>query len=240
MLKVLIVDDEPLARKQIEAYVSRSPLLQLVGTARNPVAAKAILESMLVDLIFLDVQMPQMSGIEFLKGEEIVQQVIIVTAFSEFALDGFDLEVTDYLLKPVTFERFTRACERALANLSSQSTISLLKKQPGFLYVRCDQRLQKIRISDILFVEAMANYVHIILPDQRYTVYSSMKGIAAQLPPGIFVRTHKSYLAAVAHIDSVGLQEVLIGSHHLPLSRSQRSVVKASIPLGHSSQTAGS
>lgn len=227
MLKVLIVDDEPLARQQLEAYVSRSPLLQLAGTARNPVIAKGVLESTPVDLIFLDVQMPQMSGIAFLKSEEIVQQVILVTAFPEFALEGFDLEVTDYLLKPVTFERFTRACERALANLSSQSAVSLLKQQPGFLYVRCDQRLQKIRISNILFVEAMANYVHIVLANHKYTVYSSLKGLAAQLPVGAFVRTHKSYLAAIAHIDSVGSQEVLIGAHCLPLSRSQRSEVKA-------------
>lgn len=157
MLKVLIVDDEPLARQQLEAYIGRLPFLQLAGVARNAAVASSILHSTPVDLIFLDIQMPQMSGIEFLKSQDIVQQVILVTAFPEYAIEGFELAVTDYLLKPVTFERFTRACERALANVSGQAAVSLLRQQPGYLYIRCDQRLQKIRVADILFIEAMAN-----------------------------------------------------------------------------------
>jgi len=229
MLKILIVDDEPLARQQLEAYASRLPFLQLAGVARNAMVANGILHSTPVDLIFLDIQMPQTSGIEFLKSQEIVQQVILVTAFPEYAIEGFELAVTDYLLKPVTFERFTKACERALANVSGQGSVNLLKQQPGYLYVRCDQRLQKIRIADILFIEAMANYVHIVLGHQKYTVYSSLKGLVAQLPAEAFVLTHRSYLAAVSHIDSIGQAEVLIGEHRLPLSRSQRKLVQALI-----------
>ncbi len=229
MLKVLIVDDEPLARQQLEAYVSRLPFLQLAGAARNTVVANSILQSTPVDLIFLDIQMPQTSGIEFLKSQEVIQQVILVTAFPEYAIEGFELAVTDYLLKPVTFERFAKACERALANVSGHAAVSLLKQQPGYLYVRHDQRLQKIRIADILFIEAMANYVHIILEDQKYTVYSSLKGLEAQLPADAFVLTHRSYLAAVAHIDRIGQAEVLIREHRLPLSRSQRKLVQSLI-----------
>jgi DNA-binding LytR/AlgR family response regulator len=227
MLKILIVDDEPLARQQLEAYASRLPFLQLAGIGRNAVAAKDILDNTLVDLIFLDVQMPQTTGIEFLKSQEIVQQVILVTAFPEYAIEGFELAVTDYLLKPVTFERFTMACERALANVSGQAAVNLLKSQPGYLYVRCDQRLQKIRITDILFIEAMANYVHIVVNDRKYTVYSSLKALEAQLPAGAFVAIHRSYLAAASHIDSIGKAEVLIGEHRLPLSRSQRKFVQS-------------
>jgi DNA-binding LytR/AlgR family response regulator len=227
MLKVLIVDDEPLARQQLEAYVSRLPYLQLAGMARNTVAADGILHSTPVDLIFLDIQMPKTSGIEFLKSQAVVQQVILVTAFPEYAIEGFELAVTDYLLKPVTFERFTRACERALANVSGQSHVNLLKQQPGFLYVRCNQHLQKIRIADILFIAAMANYVHIVLGNQKYTVYSGLKGLKTQLPADAFVLTHRSYLAAVRHMDSVGQAEVIIGEHHLPLSRSQRKLVQS-------------
>jgi len=229
MLRVLIVDDEPLARQQLEAYVSRLPFLQLAGVARNTVAATGILNSTPVDLILLDIQMPQMSGIELLKSQEVIQQVILVTAFPQYAIEGFELAVTDYLLKPVTFERFTRACERALANVSGQAAISLLKQQPGYLYVKYDQRLKKIRIADILFIEAMANYVHIILGDQKYTIYSSLKALEAQLPAGTFILTHRSYLAAVSHIDSLGQTEVIIGEHRLPLSRSQRKIVKSLI-----------
>lgn len=229
MLKVLIVDDEPLARQQLEAYVSRLPFLQLAGVARNTVMANGVLLGTPVDLIFLDIHMPQMSGIEFLKSQEIVQQVILVTAFPEYAIEGFELAVTDYLLKPVTFERFTKACERALANFSGQGSVNLLQQQPGFLYVRCNQHLQKIRIDDVLFIEAMANYVHIVLANQKFTVYSSLKGLEGQLPANAFVLTHRSYLAAVSHIDSIGQSEVLIGEHRLPLSRSQRNVVRALI-----------
>jgi len=235
MLKVLIVDDEPLARQQLEAYVSRLPFLQLAGLARNVVAANGILHSTLVDLIFLDIQMPQMSGIEFLKCQEVIQQVILVTAFPEYAIEGFELAVTDYLLKPVTFERFTKACERALANVDGQAAVSLLKQQPGYLYVKYDQRLQKIRIADILFIEAMANYVHIVLGDHKYTVYSSLKGLEAQLPTDAFVLTHRSYLAAVSHIESIGQAEVLIGEHRLPLSRSKRKIVQSLVLLKSSS-----
>jgi len=229
MLKVLIVDDEPLARQQLEAYVSRLPFLQLAGMARNTAAANGILHSTAVDLIFLDIQMPQISGIEFLKGQEIVQQVILVTAFPEYAIEGFELAVTDYLLKPVTFERFTKACERALANVTGQCSVNLLKQQPGFLYVRCNQHLQKLRIDDILFIQAMANYVHIFLADQKFTVYSSLKNLQAQLPVDAFVVTHRSYLAAVGHIDRIGQSEVFIGEHCVPLSRSRRKLVQAFI-----------
>jgi DNA-binding LytR/AlgR family response regulator len=229
MLKVLIVDDEPLARQQLEAYVNRLPFLQLAGVARNVLMAKSVLLGTPVDLIFLDIQMPLTSGIEFLKSQEILQQVILVTAFPEYAIEGFELAVTDYLLKPITFDRFTKASERALANVSGQGSVNLLKQQPGFLYVRCNQHLQKIRIDDILFIEAMANYVHIILADQKFTVYSSLKGLEAQLPADTFVLTHRSYLAAVSHIDSIGQSAVLIGERRLPLSRSQRKLVQSVI-----------
>ncbi|MCD8739301.1 LytTR family DNA-binding domain-containing protein [Mucilaginibacter roseus] len=229
MLKVLIVDDEPLARQQLEAYASRLTYLQLAGVARNVDAANDILSSTAVDLILLDIQMPKTTGIEFLKSQDIAQQVILVTAFPEYAIEGFELAVTDYLLKPVTFERFTKACERALANVSGHAAVSLIKQQPGYLYVRCDQRLQKIRIADVLFIEAMANYVHIILANKKYTVYSSLKGLEAQLPADAFVLTHRSYLVAVRHIDSIGKAEVLIGENRVPLSRSQRKLVQSLI-----------
>ncbi|WDF57352.1 LytR/AlgR family response regulator transcription factor [Mucilaginibacter sp. KACC 22063] len=225
MLKVLIVDDEPLARQQLVSYVERLPFLQLAGTALNPVAAKAILNNNPVDLILLDVQMPQMTGIEFLRTENVIQQVILITAFPEYAIEGFDLAVADYLLKPVTFERFAKACERALGNVSSIAGVNLLKQQPGYLYVKCDQRLEKIYIADIHYIEAMANYVNIFSSARKYTVYSSLKGIEAQLPESGFIRTHKSYLVARAYISSIGLQYVKIGEIDIPLSRAHRKAV---------------
>lgn len=225
MLKVLIVDDEPLARQQLVSYVEKLPFLQLAGTARNPIAAKKILNHNPVDLILLDVQMPQMTGIEFLRTENVIQQVILITAFPEYAIEGFDLAVTDYLLKPVTFERFAKACERALSNVSELAGVNLIKQQPGYLYVKCDQRLEKIYIKDIQYIEAMSNYINIFSSVRKYTVYSSLKGIEAQLPESDFVRTHKSYLAAKDHINSIGLQSIKVGEHDIPLSRAHRKAV---------------
>ncbi|MBD1384614.1 LytTR family transcriptional regulator [Mucilaginibacter rigui] len=132
-------------------------------------------------------------------------------------------------MKPVTFERFTKACERALANVSGQAGVRSLKQQPGYLYVKCDQRLQKIPIANILFIEAMANYVHVVLPEQKFTVYSSLKGLETQLPADAFVLTHRSYFVSVSHIDSIGQAEVLVGKYRLPLSRSQRKLVQSLI-----------
>ena len=153
MLNCLIVDDEPLARQQIEAYVGRVPFLKLIASVRNPAIAKEVLHTELIDLIFLDIQMPQTSGIDFLKNNDIFQQIIFITAFPEYALDGFELEATDYLMKPVTYERFLKACEKALVKVSGSETIKQNKEHPEFLYVKCNQRFEKVWIDDILFIE---------------------------------------------------------------------------------------
>lgn len=225
MLNCLIVDDEPLARRQVEAYVSQVPFLKLVGAARNALAAKGILETEPVDLIFLDIQMPQITGVEFLKQNDIFQQVIFITAYPEYALDGFDLEVTDYLVKPVSFERFLKACNKAVARVSGSQTIKSVSNQPGFLYVKCSKRFEKIWIKDILYIEAMLNYVNIIAAQRKYTVYSSLKAIENNLPPNDFVRIHKSYMAAKKHISAVDAHEVQIAGRRLPLSRANRQAV---------------
>ncbi|TWI95554.1 LytTR family two component transcriptional regulator [Mucilaginibacter frigoritolerans] len=233
MLNCLIVDDEPLARQQIETYVNRVPFLKLVGSVRNPAIAKEVLKDELVDLIFLDIKMPQMSGIDFLKSQQIFQQVIFVTAYPEYAIEGFELEVTDYLMKPVTFERFLRASEKALAKVSGSSTIKSIQSQPDSLYVKCNQRLEKISIDDILFIESMLNYINIITKTGKYVVYSSLKAIEIKLPPEKFTRIHKSYLAAIHHITAIGHHQLAIGEHILPVSRSNKQhLLQATLQLG--------
>lgn len=225
ILNCLVVDDEPLARKQVETYVSRVPFLKLVGTARNPVAAQAILQTEPVDLIFLDIQMPQLTGTEFLRQHDIFQQVIFITAYPQYALEGFELEATDYLMKPVTFERFLKACNKALAKVSGSQTIKSIGSQSEFLYVKSSQRFEKIWIKDILFIESMLNYVNIITAARKYTVYSSLKAIESSLPADDFVKTHKSYLAAKNHISAIDGHEIRIGAYRLPVSRANRTAV---------------
>ena len=225
MLNCLIVDDEPLARKQIETYVSRVPFLKLVGMARNPAIAQGILQTELVDLIFLDIQMPRMSGIDFLKNNDIFQQVILITAFPDYAIEGFELEVTDYLVKPVTFERFLKGSKKALAKVSGTQTIKTINDKPDFLYFKSNQRFEKTRIDDILYIESMLNYVHVITKDKKLTVYSSLKAIESSLPQDKFLRIHKSYLVAVNHITALDSHQIHIAGYILPVSRSNKQAV---------------
>ncbi|QHS57449.1 response regulator transcription factor [Mucilaginibacter sp. 14171R-50] len=232
MLNCLIVDDEPLARRQIESYVSRIPFLKLVGSVRNTAAAMQVLHSDPVDLIFLDIKMPGITGIDFLKNNDVFQQVIFITAFPEYAIEGFELEVTDYLMKPVTFGRFLKACEKAFDRVGGSDTIRSIQARPGFLYVKCNQRFQKILVNDILFIEAMLNYVTIVTTSGKYIVYSSLKAIWGSLPPQQFIRIHKSYLAGVAHITAISSGHVHIREHALPVSRANKqAVVKMALTL---------
>jgi len=226
MLNCLIVDDEPLARQQIENYVSQVPFLKLVGTVRNPLIAKGILETELVDLIFLDIQMPQMTGIEFLKSQDIFQQVIFITAFPQYAIEGFELEVTDYLVKPVTFERFLKACKKALAKVSGSQTVKFITEQLDFIYVKCNQRFEKIWTDDILYIESMLNYVHIITADRKYTVYSSLKAVESSLPPNKFLKIHKSYIVAIARIDAIESNQIHVAGYCLPVSRPNKQLLQ--------------
>jgi len=233
MLNCLIIDDEPLARQQIESYVNRVPYLALAGSVRNPVVGKTILDNEAVDLVFLDIKMPQMTGIDFLREYHISQQVILVTAYPEYALDGFELEVTDYLMKPVTFERFLKAVEKANAQVNGTDTIKTVKHQPDYLYVKNNQRYEKISLEDILYIESMLNYVNIVTVKKKYTIYSSLKNAEACLPKDKFLRIHKSYIVAVAKIDAIDAGRVDVGGHKLPLSRTNKNeVIKAVLDTG--------
>ncbi|HEY9194868.1 MAG TPA: LytTR family DNA-binding domain-containing protein, partial [Mucilaginibacter sp.] len=182
--------------------------------------------------IFLDIQMPRQTGLDFLKEQHIFQQVIFITAHAEFAIEGFELEATDYLMKPVTYERFLKACQKAHAKVTGSETIKGLKERPDFIYVKSDQRFEKIRLSDILYVEAMLNYVHIVLAGRKYTIYSSLKAIEEQLPKNQFLRIHKSFLVALSHINAADQHSLRIADRELPIGRShKKNVLRAALDL---------
>jgi len=224
-LNCLIVDDEPLARQQIEAYIRRVPFLALAGLARNPVAAKGILDTVPVDLIFLDIKMPGMNGVDFVRHSSIFQQIIFITAFPEFAIEGFELDVTDYLMKPVAFERFLKAVEKAYIKVKGSETIKAIEHHPDFIYVKHHQRFEKIFIDDIFFIESMLNYIHIITANGKSTIYSSLRQIENSLPGNKFLKIHKSYLVAKNAITAVEKNNLIAGGYKLPISRSHRSSV---------------
>ena len=230
LLRCLIIDDEPLARKVLCEYVEDIDFLTLAGEAENPVQANNFINKDKIDLLFLDIQMPKMSGIDFLKHLKSAPPVILTTAYSEYALEGYELDVLDYLLKPIGFERFLSAANKAkdYYDVVQQSTAET--RPPEFFFVKCDQKLEKINLADVLFVEALANYVIIHTSQRRYVTYLTLKGIEEKLPPNNFVRIHKSYLVSVAAIQSIDRDEVkLIQQKRLPISKHYKAEVMKQI-----------
>lgn len=225
-LNCLIVDDEPLARQVLREYVADVDFLMLAGEAENPVAANNLLGGNQIDLIFLDVQMPKMSGLEFLKNVQPAALTVITTAFPEYALQGFEFDALDYLLKPIGFDRFLKAVNKArdfhrLKKFSGQPNETAAE----FFFVKCEQKIEKINLADVLYVEGMSNYVVIHTPERRYIAYLTFKGIAEKLPQDQFVRVHKSYLVALRAITSLDADEVKLAQKRLPISKHYRAHV---------------
>lgn len=221
-LRCLIVDDEPLARKGMVEYVSQIPFLELAGTAsRTSEAGEKLNEG--VDLMLLDIQMPKQTGLEFLRSLGQPPLVILTTAFDEFALQGFELDVVDYLVKPIPFERFTKAVTKA-------RDYFLYRKDPkqapdDNLFVKSNGKLERVRLGEILFVEAMQNYVIIHRASGKLIVYLTMSGLERQLPSDRFMRVHKSFLVSLANVNTIEGHTLFIGPHRIPVSRTLREEV---------------
>ncbi len=227
-LKSVIVDDEPLAIEGLTKYVEVVDYLELVAVAQNPLELDKLLEANPVDLIFLDIQMPFMSGLDFLKIKAKLPMVILTTAFPNYALEGFQLDVMDYLLKPITFNRFFKATNKARdyhllkqprTGATSPST------EPEFLFIKCEQKYEKINIRDILFVQAMQNYVTIFTTKGKFMTLLPLKKVEDFLDPALFLRVHKSYLVALSHIDSIENGLISIQGHEIAVSRPLREQV---------------
>ncbi|HEY3402305.1 MAG TPA: LytTR family DNA-binding domain-containing protein [Ohtaekwangia sp.] len=227
----LIVDDEPLARNLITDYVHKVPYLDLIEVCSNPMRAIEILRAQPVDLLFLDIQMPDITGISLLKALQNKPMVILTTAYSEYALEGYELDVVDYLLKPITFERFLRGVEKASQRKSSstgvqtQSTATVDPTQP-FVFVKDGTKLVKIRWEDILYVEGLKDYVTIHTRQQKVVTLQRLKALEEQLPADKFIRVHHSFIVAVAAIDSIHKGEVQIGNALIPISDSYKKSFK--------------
>jgi len=224
-LNCLIVDDEPLARKVLREYVEDVDFLSVAGEADTPIAANNIISSRKIDLQFLDIQMPKVSGLDFLKNLPSAPLTVITPAYPEYALQGFELDVLDYLVKPIGFDRFLKAVNKAkdFHELRNQA----VQKNDGleYFFVKCDQKLEKIDIADVLFVEALSNYVIINTEQRRYVTYLTLKGIEAKLPKDQFVRIHKSYLVSLKAVISIDDDEVHLRTRQLPISKHYRAQV---------------
>ena len=228
--RCLIVDDEPLARELIRDYVGKLENFEVVAECGDAMKALNTLRTKQVDLIFLDIQMPQISGIEFLKTLKHPPRVIITTAFFEYALDGFELDVVDYLLKPITFERFLKSVNKFYQ--MNQDGIQLIGRQGGektsdepFIYVKENKKVFKIYLSEIRYIEGLSEYVQIYTDKRKVIVKTSLAQLEEKLPAAQFLRIHKSFIVSVNRIDAFTAHTVEIQNKELPIGRSYKNVV---------------
>jgi len=219
MIRAIALDDEPLALKVIESFCSRIGYIQLEKTFTKTAEAHKHLRKQPVDLIFLDIQMPMQNGMEFYAEIEQKVMVIFTTAYSEYAVDGFNVNATDYLLKPFSFDRFSQAAEKVKSIYETKNQVSNSEQQ--YLFIRADYSLNKILISDILFVEGLDDYLKIHIANQKTIVARmTMKTILEKLPATEFVRVHRSFIIPVSKIDKVRNKVIYIGNEEIPLSAS--------------------
>lgn len=212
-INCIIIEDEPLAQERLKDYVAKTRILQLQGVFDNGIEAVCFLRTNKADLIFLDIQMDGFTGIQLLESLTQRPEVIITTAFDQYALRGFELNVTDYLLKPYTFERFLQAVNRVCDKIIHTDQI-----KRNFLFIKTEYRLEKILLDDILFIEGMRDYRRIHTPAKGIMTLHTFKELEQDLPPARFCRVHKSYLVAIEKIESIERDRIKIENQYIPVS----------------------
>jgi two-component system LytT family response regulator len=223
----IITDDEPFARKGLQGYVEKLDFLELKGVCEDALQLSALLRQQPVDLLFLDIQMPHLTGIEFVKALPSPPKVIFTTAYEQYALQGFELDVLDYLLKPISYERFFKAAWKAYDYFNSRT--EKLPIAAGYMFAKANGKLEKIVFDEILFIEGMENYAAVHLPDKKLIIHTTIKALLEKLPAGAFVQTHKSYIAAINKVDSIEGNTLHIKKHQVPVSKYLREVVLGQI-----------
>ncbi|MEM9889078.1 MAG: LytTR family DNA-binding domain-containing protein [Bacteroidota bacterium] len=235
----VIVEDEPMARQLLTQYIEKVAALELLAAFANPVKALDFLRDKHPDILFLDVQMPEITGIALLKILKKTPVIILTTAYSEYAIEGYQLDVTDYLLKPITFERFLQAVEKATQKVT---TLAALEKptQPvpvsvptpasstteGYIFVKDGNKLVKVRLNEIMYIEGLKDYVKIHTPKGKITTLQRLKVLEQQLPATQFFRVHHSYIVALEWIDVIQRDEVEISDQMIPVSDTYRKAFK--------------
>jgi two-component system, LytTR family, response regulator len=229
-LKCLIVDDEPVARKVLREYIDDMPFLTVVGEADNPVKAQAILDQQTVDLMFLDINMPKLSGIEFLRSNKNLPLTIMTTAYAEHALDGFTLDVIDYLVKPFSFERFVKACNKAKEYTRlKQDAVRIRVNDDNYFFVKCNGRIEKVIYDDLLFIEAALNYIVLHTVHGKMIVYLTIKGVMESLPAELFIKVHKSFIVNSQKINSIEGNIIHIGKAEIPMRQNSQDDLLSTI-----------
>jgi two-component system response regulator LytT len=223
-MKCLVVDDEPLALDILESYIKKVPDLELVGKCSNALEASEFLKNHKVDLMFLDIQMPEITGLEFMRSLSNPPLVVFSTAYSEFAVEGFELNALDYLLKPVAFDRFNKTIERVreYMSLKKSDEVEAPDLENDHIFIKSNQKQVKLSYDQIFYVEAFADYVKLYTAEKRYITLQTMKNMELKLPKEKFIRVHRSFIVGLKYITSFNSSEVEIGAVKIPVGKNYK------------------
>ncbi len=228
-IRCLVVDDEELARTLLENYISKLPQLELVGKCKNPLEAMSILQEQNVDLLFLDIQMPELTGVEFLKILHNKPLVVFTTAYPDYALEGYALDVVDYLLKPFSLERFIQAVNKVNQRLNHQGPNTdhppEVKSEKNYILVKSEHKIHRIPYDEILYIQSMREYVAYYTPQGRILSLNSLKKLEQELPDQQFIRIHKSYIVAIDKIKTLEGNLLHVSDEKLPIGANYKDVV---------------
>jgi two-component system LytT family response regulator len=227
MISCIIIDDEPLALEVLEAHIGRCPQLTLVRKCRNALEAYEVLQTEKVDLMFLDIRMPSISGIELIRSLRHPPAVIFTTAFAEYAITGFELDAVDCLLKPVTFERFEKSIHKLLKILPSEP-----QEVPDYTYFKVSGRLLRVLHEDLLFAQSIKDYIRLTTRQGNHLTHMTMKYLQGLLPPETFIRVHRSYMVNRSYISAIDRMELEIGREKIPIGAKYRSGISLSGMIG--------
>jgi DNA-binding LytR/AlgR family response regulator len=220
-IKCIITDDEPMARKGLQGYIEKIDFLELAGVCEDAIQLNSLLKQQPADLLFLDIEMPYVTGIDFLKNTPNAPKVIFTTAYEQYAIKGYELDVLDYLLKPISFERFLKAANKAYDYFSSAASTS-----GNYLFIKTDNKLEKVNLQELLFVEAMENYVALYTADKKLITHSTLKALQEKLPAGQFIQPHKSYVVNIQCIQSIEGNILHVGGkYQIPISKYQKEEI---------------
>ena len=220
-IKCIITDDEPVAREGLQSYVEKVDFLALTGVCEDAIQLNTLLKTEQPDLLFLDIEMPYLSGLDLLATLSNPPKVIITSAYEQYALKGYELDVTDYLLKPISFERFLKAINK-VHDLLQKETAPAAEE---FLFVKSDKQMKKVFLKDILFIEGLENYICIYTASDKILVHSTMKNIYNSLPESDFIQTHRSFIVNIHHVSLIEGNILNIAGHEIPVARNYRETV---------------
>ena len=218
-IKCVITDDEPMARKGLKSYVDKIDFLQLEAVCEDAIQLNTYLQNSRLDLIFMDIEMPYISGLEMISTIENPPYVIITTAYEKYALKGYELNVVDYLLKPISFDRFLKAVNKV------NNLINKKEETSEYIFVRSDKQMYKLFIKDILYVKSMENYICIYTENDKLVIRSTMKHIINTLPSSMYIQIHKSYLVNIEKIKMINGNQIVIGDETITIARNFREEV---------------